>query len=87
MAGPYPWDERVDMGQWAEEMTGKLTGEGLNTAGDSDDEVAGAAEALATEVGTFWRAFSQLFRVEMGAKPMSEVLAWVSPMVCWIEGA
>jgi len=54
---------------------------------DDEDELAEGAQALVTEIQTIWEAFSRFCRAEMGAEPETVLLAWVSPMVGWIEGA
>jgi hypothetical protein len=51
------------------------------------DELAEGAQALVTEIWTLWEAFSRFCRAEMEAEPETVLLAWVSPMVGWIEGA
>ncbi len=54
---------------------------------DDEDELAEGAQALVTEIQTIWEAFSRFCRVEMGEEPETVLLAWVPPMVGWIEGA
>ena len=62
-------------------------GGGSDGGDDDDDESAEGAQALVTEIRTIWEAFSRFCRAEMGVEPESVLLAWVPPMVGWIEGA
>ena len=86
-AGPFPWRDNDELGQRANEVAEALAGEGENADADDDDELAEVAEALATEVRTLWEAFSRFCRAEMETEPETVLLAWVPPMVGWIEGA
>jgi hypothetical protein len=84
IADPFPWRNSSDPGQETEEVAGALASEGQNADGN---ELEAMAEALATEVGTLWEAFSRFCRAEIGADPEMLLRAWLPPTGSWTEDA